>query len=440
MKVCIKTIGCRTNKADSIELRQALFPLQVNFTDTLEEANAVILFTCAVTSKAEKDVRLYISQARRHAAGAPIAVTGCLTEVIPPEKWKEMGVAIVFNNSQKHMIKSWVEEILKRFEETELKGTKKETGTEIKEDIIQITGMNRPPLKVQEGCSMKCSYCIVPKTRGKERSIPIEEVLKKIEIFVNNGAKEIIIVGVQLGAWGKDLNPPQTISHLLEGIFKKNFSIRVRLGSIEPWGINEKLIEMFSVKTKDQRLCPHIHIPLQSGSDSILKKMNRPYRKSDYYKIVSKILEADPDIAIGTDIITGFPGETDKEFEETLNFIESIPFAYLHIFTFSPRRETPAFSMPERVASNIMKERLKRLKEIDETKRNLFKQKFRGKTVNAIVEKVSDEKEASGTVEYFFRVSFPLVASQEVKELDKKEIVKVKIVDTTPFTAKGVMI
>jgi len=275
---------------------------------------------------------------------------------------------------------------------------------------------------------------------ASRKSIPIGEVLKKIEIFVNNGAKEIIIVGVQLGAWGKDLNPPQTISYLLEGIFKKNFSIRVRLGSIEPWGINEKLIEMFSVKTKDQRLCPHIHIPLQSGSDSILKKMNRPYRKSDYYKIVSKILEADPDIAIGTDIITGFPGETDKEFEETLNFIESIPFAYLHIFTFSPRRETPAFSMPERVASNIMKERLKRLKEIDETKRNLFKQKFRGKTVNAIVEKVSDEKEASGTVEYFFRVSFPLVASQEVKELDKKEIVKVKIVDTTPFTAKGVMI
>ncbi|MFH1437723.1 MAG: MiaB/RimO family radical SAM methylthiotransferase [Pseudomonadota bacterium] len=395
LAVCIKTVGCRTNQADSLQIMRKLEPLDVRLVKNFEDADIIIINTCAVTSRAERDVRLYLGQARRRSPRALIAVAGCMTGITPPSAWAKFGHVEIFSNAGKNDIPGWVEKIARRDpppgrEKSETSGPRR---------------VLRPPVKVQEGCAMSCSYCIVPRTRGPERSTSVEVIVEKIRWFVERGAKEIVLTGTQLGSWGKDLDPPLAVADLLDTLLEKDAGARIRLSSIEPWGVDEKLVKVFS--GRPGRLCPHLHIPLQSGCDAVLRNMNRPYTAPQYAEIIEALLKADPDISLGTDLIVGFPGEGEAQLEETLGFVRGLPLAYLHVFSYSRREGTPAAGMKGGAAQREIRERVAAFKKLDDAKRKAYMEKYIGRKVQAVIEKLSADDELSGTAAQFFKVVIP---------------------------------
>ncbi len=394
VRVCIKTVGCRTNQADSLELRRSLIPTGVGLTSKFSEAQVIIINTCAVTARAERDVRLYLGQARRQSPGAAIAVAGCMTAVAPAGLWEGLGVARVFSNLEKRDIAAWV---LKVAEESG-----HHDGSEALSGADLVSHVLRPPVKVQEGCSVGCSYCIVPRTRGPERSLPFSEVLEKARALDEAGAGEIVITGVQLGSWGRDLTPRRSVADLLSMLLDAGLKARLRLGSIEPWGVDDRLVGLFAAG--DARLCPHAHVPLQSGCDAVLGAMGRPYAASAYAEVLGSLLEADPGISIGTDVIAGFPGETEEAFDETLAFIRALPLSYIHAFSYSRRSGTAAASMKGQVSSKKIRERVNALRKLGDEKRAAFMRSFLGKSVEIVVEKRLAGGGVAGTSAHFLKV------------------------------------
>ena len=413
--VCIKTVGCRTNQADSLQIMRKLLPMNVRLTKRFEEADIIIINTCAVTSRAERDVRLYLGQARRKSPRAIIAVAGCMTEITRPQLWEKYGELKIFANAEKKDIPEWIGDIARSKESRRLPEGRKE--------LNRPAQVLRPPVKIQEGCAMSCSYCIVPRTRGTERSIPVDDILEKIRWFVERGAEEIVLTGTQLGSWGKDLDPPLAVADLLETILARGPGARIRLSSIEPWGVDERLVKFF--RSRPESLCPHLHIPLQSGCDAVLRGMNRPYTTGQYRQMIESLIKADPDISLGTDVIVGFPGEGKAQLEETFAFVDSLPFAYLHVFSYSRREGTPAADLKGGARKREMKAGVAALRKLDGGKRDSFIRRFFGKEVQAVIEKLSTGGELSGTTAQFFKVVIP-------KAGDRAGLVG-KTVDVKPY-------
>ena len=235
-------------------------------------------------------------------------------------------------------------------------------------------------MKVQEGCNFRCSYCIVPKTRGKSRSRPQEEILKEIESLVNNGVLEIVITGIQTGEWGREWK--KSLADLLEEIIARFPGLRIRLSSISPIHIDERIIELL----EKEKILPHLHLPIQSGSPRILRMMRRPYTLDKYLMLVETLFQKVPDIAVGTDVIVGFPGESDEDFQNTLETLEKIPYAYMHVFEFSRRPGTEAYHM-EPVPAHIVRMRKDILLEIAREKKRIYIEKFLRRQVDGVVEK-----------------------------------------------------
>ena len=390
--VCIRTVGCRTNQADTLEIRRSLVAAGARMTSSLPEAGIVIINTCAVTARAERDVRLQLGRARRLAPHAAIAAAGCMTAVAEPALWERLGVSRVFSNSQKKDIARWAVE-------TAAGLLPRAGGGEPAVDVC------RPPVKVQEGCGMRCTYCIVPRTRGAERSIAPGRVIETIQTLAEGGALEAVLTGTQLGSWGRDMDPPARIADLLRFLLDKKPALRLRLSSIEPWGIDGSLVGMLA--SRNPRLCPHLHVPLQSGSDGILERMGRPYTSGQYAKILDGLVKADPDLSIGTDILTGFPGETDEDFMRTIDLLRALPLSYVHAFSFSRRPGTPAADMQDPVPARTIRERVNLLREAGEEKRRLYLSRFLGKTVEVVAESLRCDGGITGTAAQFFRVIIP---------------------------------
>jgi threonylcarbamoyladenosine tRNA methylthiotransferase MtaB len=390
--VCIRTVGCRTNQADSLEIRRSLLAAGARLTSSLKEADIVIINTCAVTSRAERDVRMQLGRARRLAPHAAIAVAGCMTAVAEPALWERLGVTRVFSNSQKKDIARWVVE-------TAAGSLPAAGGGEPAIDVC------RPAVKVQEGCGMRCTYCIVPRTRGAERSIAPGRVFETVRTLAEGGAREAVLTGTQLGSWGRDMDPPARIADLIRFLLDKKPALRLRLSSIEPWGIDGSLIGLMA--SRNPRLCPHLHIPLQSGSDRILERMGRPYTSSRYALIIDSLVKADPDLSIGTDLLTGFPGETDEDFMRTLDLVRALPLSYVHAFSFSRRPGTPAADLKDPVPARTIRERVNLLRGAGAEKRRLYLSRFLGKTVEVVAESPRGDGSITGTAAQFFRVIIP---------------------------------
>lgn len=390
--VSIKTVGCRTNQADSLELMLRLMEHGIEIRDGFCGSSLIIINSCAVTSRAEKDVRMFISRAKKSSPEAFIWVMGCMTEIYDEGYWRQLGVHRVVRRGEQ---KICVDEIV------EYLHTNKST-MEVESRKSCIRGrLVKVAVKVQEGCGMNCSYCIVPTTRGRERSVTEGEVLRKILYFKRLGASEIVLTGTHLGRWGYDLTPKKEIHHLLDYLLSRASGLRIRLSSIEPMGVTEQLIKIFSQKPAD--LCRHLHIPLQSGSDAVLKAMLRPYTTSDYRKLLDRVKTANPDMSIGTDVMVGFPSESVEEFNETRKFIQLMPLSYLHIFSFSPRPHTKAYGMKSSITHDEIKERVHILKQIDSSKRKAYMSTFIGREIDVIIEKVIDHRRAEGTSDTFIR-------------------------------------
>lgn len=385
-KVFVQTFGCRTNYYDSEYLSSALIRKGYKIVDDPNEADVVIVNSCAVTHKAERESRRAVRRYKEF--GKEVIYTGCAAKLRPYE-------VADFSGS--------IERVLENFG--------------IKENYLPLVSISRTRgvLKVQEGCDFECTYCSIRFSRGKSRSIPLERVLKDAEALAKS-TKEIVLTGTQIGDWGKEWGKTLTdLIHLLSAMFPE---VRFRLSSIEPTHITEDLIDLFAER---ENLCPHFHISAQSGSNRVLRDMKRPYVREVYEEILRMIYKKIPDVAIGTDIIVAFPTETEEDFEETLDLIRSYPFAYVHAFEYSPREGTEAHKLGE-LPPNVRKERMRRIQELILQKKREYRLRFLGRNLNVLVESVRDGL-ASGVSENYLRVMF------EAKRDLRGEIVKVTVLE-----------
>ncbi len=377
MKIALVVYGCRVNQAEFQKLEKQLKYNGYELVNNLEEADYWIINTCAVTHKAEIQSKGIIKKGIK--LNKKCIVTGCLTDLLT-EKFN--GNVIIFRNREKDNIIKYFKKITEN-------------------NTLRSLARHRAIVKIQDGCNQKCSYCIVPYLRGVPKSYPLEEVLKEISEYESIGIKEIILSGINLGLYGIDSTNKINLKKLLKEILKKTSSCRIRLSSIEINHIDDELIEIVS----DSRICKHLHIPLQSGSERILKLMNRPYRINDYVAIIDKILNKHPLISLGTDVIVGFPSETDIDFKETKNLIEKIDFSYLHVFSYSKRPFTEAAKMKEVVPESIKKARAQQLIEIGKRKKRSYIEKFIGLPVEIIVEQKKNSR-WSGTSDNYIKCVF----------------------------------
>ncbi|GAQ94052.1 threonylcarbamoyladenosine tRNA methylthiotransferase MtaB [Thermodesulfovibrio aggregans] len=357
MKVSFFTYGCKVNQAESQKWEKFLKLRGYTVTTNPEEADFWIINTCAVTHKAEVQSRQIIEKAKK--SGKKVYVTGCFVELCKPKETENLKVFLNFEKDS----------IINNFESFN------------KNNTLNIS-RHRAIVKIQDGCNHFCSYCIVPYLRGKPRSYKLEDIIEEINDYLSMGIKEIILSGINIGLYGIDLEDNVNLNTLLKQLLKQTTGFRIRLSSIEVNHIDEEFLEIIS----DSRICKHLHIPLQHGSDRILNLMNRAYNSNQFLNIIEKIFKFYPDISIGTDVIVGFPSETDEDFKKTLQLIERIGFSYLHVFSFSKRPFTKASQMPEQIPENIKKDRANYLIKIGKDKKSKYIKKFLGSELDVIVE------------------------------------------------------
>lgn len=248
----------------------------------------------------------------------------------------------------------------------------------------QVSRATRPPLKIQDGCNNNCAFCVVRLVRGPSTSLPADRVIDSMSVLDGQQIPEVVLTGINLGSWGRDLNPPTSLSSILNQILEKRFDARVRLSSVEPQEITKELIDLVAVSNPG--ICPHLHMPLQSGADSILSKMHRPYRRDEYGEIVQEVVRLNPEVAVGADIIVGLPGEGEKEFMDSMKLVEQLPLSYLHVFPFSPRPGTEAVFLKDTPSRSIIKARSIELRSLGKRKRSEFLMSQKGRKREAVIE------------------------------------------------------
>ena len=343
MKIFLDVIGCRLNQSEIESIANTFRALGHTIVADPAQADLAIVNTCAVTVKAAADSRKQLRKAAREGAGQVIA-TGCWATLEPEAALALPGISQVFTNDQK-------DEIVPA-----LTGMDLAVVTALKlvrEPIPGCHSRTRAFIKVQDGCDNHCTYCVTRLARGKSRSRGLAEIARDVEAALAGGAKEIVLSGIQLGGWGRDLSHPEPLRALVEALLRYPELSRLRLSSIEPWDFDPDMLALW----QDPRLCRHFHIPLQSGSDRILRAMGRPIRQEDYVALVETVRHSIPDVAVTADVIAGFPGETEEDVQETLTLIGRIGFADGHVFTYSPRPGTTAVKMKEQVSPLVAKER-----------------------------------------------------------------------------------
>ncbi len=389
-KFTTATLGCKVNQCESESIAQCLALSGWTHARNGNCADLCIINTCTVTHKASMQSRQAIRHAMRLNPAAQIIVTGCYAETEPDELKKIKGIHRIIGQNEKHRIFEIIKNELNF--ETPCSFVCKEGISEngfMPAPAVHSGSRSRAFLKIQDGCDAFCSYCIVPYTRGRSRSMPVETVIKSIKNLGEAGYLEVVLCGIHLGRYGIDLTPGTSISSILGLINGLKIIERIRLSSIEP---NELSPEIIKLAEDSDSICHHFHIPLQSGDDYLLSRMRRPYTREFFKTIVKNINESIPDASIGADILVGFPGETDSAFENTYSLIEELPVSYLHVFPFSPRNKTPANSFPERIPAEIVKKRCARMRRLGNLKKSFFYQKAVGKMVNVLVE---DKRDAS---------------------------------------------
>ena len=410
----IKTLGCKVNQCESEGIGTALIESGYVQTDSDDEtADVVIVNTCTVTSKAGMQSRQAVRQVIRSYPGARIVVTGCHVQTAREELATINGVDWVVGNHDKHKIP----DMLLDDADALVNGTTPmiccpDVSTTNRFEImpgIAHGSRTRPFLKIQDGCNAFCTYCIVPHARGRSRSLPMDQVVQQIEQLSRLGYREVVLTGIHIGCYGQDLHPPISLYDLLRRIQDADTIDRIRVSSIEPTELTDDIVNLAAGEdAMAGRLCRHFHIPLQSGDDQILRRMHRPYDRDYFRALVQGILDRVPDAAIGVDTLVGFPGETDEAFENTYELIASLPVAYLHVFPFSARKGTPAFSFKQQVPTPVIKTRCSRMRQLGAEKRNVFYQRNVGKTVTVLVEEKRDRMDGrlKGLTDNYIPVHF----------------------------------
>ena len=386
LKVAVATLGCKVNQYESAGILDALEKQGVDVVSFDQPADYYVINTCTVTERSDIESRRLIRRAARANPGAQIIVTGCYAKLADDDLRKMPGVALV--TDQKAMI---AEAIATAAPLTEIALQTRAPGLSDLSALkpVRFFGHTRAFLKVQDGCNSRCRYCIIPFARGPSCSVPEREVLNRIDELSRAGYKEIVLTGIHLGAYGADLTPPTDLFSIIKTLCDHHAVERLRLSSIEPLEITDPLIALFQ---HSGVLCRHLHIPLQSGDDGILKRMGRPYDPGFFVHLLEKIWRAVPDMAVGLDIMVGFPGEDEQAFERTLHFIAALPVAYLHVFPYSERPGTEAVTLSGKVTDREKTSRAQRMRSLGKRKRTAFAQRFIGQEMAVLVEGKPDRK------------------------------------------------
>ncbi|MBA7632125.1 Threonylcarbamoyladenosine tRNA methylthiotransferase MtaB [subsurface metagenome] len=347
-------------------------------------ADVYILNTCTVTHIADRKARHLLRLAHRRNPNALVMATGCYAQRAPQELSQIEGVSFVLSNDEKPHLLRLLEESGHLTNPTQ-------------DSTISPHTRTRSFIKVQDGCSSFCAYCIVPLVRGKEKSMPVDQIVAEVRHRTGDGYKEVVLTGTEIGSYNYN---GVNLKGLLEHILAESDVTRLRLSSLQPQEISPELIKLWH----DSRLCRHFHLSLQSGSDGVLSRMKRRYSISDYQRAVSMIRALVPGVAITTDIIVGFPGETDKEFQESFNFCRQMGFARIHVFPYSPRQETPAAQMPDQVGDRVKKQRSEQMLVLAKESAQKFNRQFLGKTMAVLWEKQSADSIWSGHTDNYIKV------------------------------------
>ena len=381
----IITLGCKVNQYES-EAVEEIFEAR-GYKKKEENADIYVINTCTVTNMSDRKSRQMISRARRDNPEAVIAVMGCYSQVKPEEVSQIEGVDIVLGSRNKEEVVDLCEDVLQNKGAIDKVLSLSETKTIEDLEISNQEAMTRAYMKIQDGCNMYCSYCLIPYARGNISSRDMESIKNEANRLSKNGYKEIVLTGIHVSSYGKDLKNGTSLIDVIEEVANTDGIERIRLSSMEPRHITRDFLERMKATKK---ACDHFHLSLQSGSDDILKAMNRKYDTKIFKEKVDLIREVFPNAGLTTDIIVGFPTETDENHEETKNFVKDIKFAKTHLFKYSKRDGTKAATMKPEVDGNIKKERLKELEEIEQVNKREFLEKQIGKTLSVLFESKSD--------------------------------------------------
>lgn len=385
----LATLGCKTNQFESNAIEQQLKNAGFTKLPFEEGADLVVINTCTVTSKTDAQSRNLIRKARRYNSNCRVVVTGCYAQIDPDTLAGMDGVALVIGNEQKQ---SFVSTLIAANLATPNRNEEQSVSDR------SISGRSRAFLQIQNGCDAFCSYCIIPFARGRSRSFAESDIIRQTQELEAAGYNEVVLTGIHIGGYGKELEPQRSLLELIQTLLQATTTIHLRLGSIEPNEIPAALIDLISTEV---RISAHLHIPLQAGNDRILTAMNRHYQIEEFASFIGSIHDKIDKVGIGLDVITGFPGETEEEFEQSYQFIESLPIAYLHVFPYSIRPGTPAATMANQLTGNVIKERAERLRQLSSLKEKRFAEAMIGKTVTGIIEEGSDAGLFKGTCDNY---------------------------------------
>ncbi|MCU0642973.1 MAG: tRNA (N(6)-L-threonylcarbamoyladenosine(37)-C(2))-methylthiotransferase MtaB [bacterium] len=408
-KISFYTLGCKLNQAETAILAEQFEQKGYQLKSFGEEVDICVINTCTVTGKSDYRCRQMIRKAKKISPDAQIAVVGCYAQLSPDKIEKIDGVDFILGSD-------------KKFDLIEMIDGQNKINHPLFEASANDTFFSPSPgnfwdhtrafLKIQDGCDSFCSYCTVPLARGRSRSDSLDHILTNANELVARGHQEIVLTGVHIGKYGKDFKPPQSLLDVLKALEKISDLKRIRLSSLEPLEIDRSLIQWIA---DSKKVCHHFHIPLQSGDDEILKQMNRNYSSSNYSDIVLQVKDLMPDCGLGTDVIVGFPGESQDHFENTVRLVERLPFTYLHVFSYSPRPGTKAFRLKDRVHPNEIKQRSEILRKVGKKKKQTFLQDLVGQKLQVLW-----EEKQKGSLMFGLTGNYARVRTQVVPELMNK--------------------
>lgn len=378
LKVAFITLGCKVNQYETQAMREIARSEGYVVVSDSEQADIYVINTCTVTGLSDKKARQAIRKIIRRNPDAKVLVTGCYVNRDREELERIEGVDFAFGNSEKQRLAEYLQKLEEHPETTT--STLYPGATS---NITTFDNQTRALVKVQDGCDSFCSYCIVPHVRGRIKSRPIDDILREVTLLAQNAYKEVVVTGIHLGAYGRDIDMNFTLADVIEHIHPIDGIERIRLSSIEPMDIPGDVIWRMA---KLKKFAPHFHLPLQSGNDKILRRMNRRYTTEEYALLVEKIREAFPNVGVTTDIMVGFPSETETQFNDTCNFIKAMEFSRLHVFRYSPRKGTPAANYPGQIPPHISAERSNIIRELGYQLANEFRLKMLGKEMEVLIE------------------------------------------------------
>ncbi|MBI2986070.1 MAG: tRNA (N(6)-L-threonylcarbamoyladenosine(37)-C(2))-methylthiotransferase MtaB [Deltaproteobacteria bacterium] len=416
MRIAITTLGCKINQYDSAVIQSRLVNQQNCFVPFGEQADFYIINTCTVTDRADWEARQLVRRVKRLSPASRVLITGCYAQVNPEQVAQLPGVDFVVGLNRLDDLARFVDAA-----ERQPDGIGVSVGDVKRERRVQVLGARELPghtrafLKIQEGCNYSCAYCIIPTARGLSRSVPPEQVLAQVRALAEKGFVEVVLTGIHLGGYGQELKPKMDLTSLLEMIVERRLVPRLRLSSLDPREVPQRLLRLMA---QSDILCPHLHVCAQAGEDRILKRMRRNYDTAFYRDILTAAREALPDAALGSDIIVGFPGEGDDDFCHSLEFFDSLPLTYFHVFPYSARARTAAAELPGQVLRRIRKERARRMRDLGAKKKMEFYRRFIGRSVPVLVERAADRE--SGACKGRSRNYLPVLVQADERQINRE--------------------